>query len=51
MVTKSYILTTDDDDSCENRSFEYSCDFHERLIEKTRKRQDKRANRKKKKSV
>ncbi|XP_063436474.1 uncharacterized protein LOC134717875 [Mytilus trossulus] len=23
MVTKSYIPTTDDDDSCENRSFEY----------------------------
>ncbi|CAG2209161.1 unnamed protein product [Mytilus edulis] len=46
MVTKSYIPTTDDDDSCENRSFEYSCDLHERLMEKKRKRQDKRADRK-----
>ncbi|XP_071124165.1 golgin subfamily A member 6-like protein 26 [Mytilus edulis] len=46
MVTKSYIPTTDDDDSCENRSFEYSCDLHERLMEKKRKRQDKRVNRK-----
>ncbi|XP_052084164.1 golgin subfamily A member 6-like protein 2 [Mytilus californianus] len=45
MVTKSYIPTTDDN-SCENRSFKYSCDLHERLMEKKRKRQDKRANRK-----
>ncbi|CAC5377197.1 unnamed protein product [Mytilus coruscus] len=46
MVSKSYIPTIDDDDSCANRSFEYSCDLHERLMEKKRKRQDKRANRK-----
>ncbi|CAC5413470.1 unnamed protein product [Mytilus coruscus] len=46
MVTNSYIPTTDDDESCENRSFEYSCGLHERLMEKKRKRQDKRANRK-----
>ncbi|CAG2245537.1 unnamed protein product [Mytilus edulis] len=46
MVTKSYIPTTDDDESCENRSFEYSCDLHERLMEKKRKRQEKRVTRK-----
>ncbi|XP_063417797.1 uncharacterized protein LOC134700373 [Mytilus trossulus] len=47
MVTKSYIPTTDDDDSCENRSFEYSCDLHERLMEKKRERQDNRATNRK----
>ena len=37
MVTTLCIQIKDDDDSCANSSFEYSCDLHERWMKKKRK--------------